>query len=219
MTHHATDRPEPPDETAVTVERRGHVLLMGLNRPEKRNAFNVALIDQLAAAYYELEHDDDIRCGVLFGRGSHFTGGLDLAEVGPLVREGRLDELFSAPGRRDPWRKDKIWTTPLVVAVQGWVMTLAIELLLAADIRIAASDSRFAQLEIRRGIYAFGGATIRLPRGIRASCAARGGGCGVRASRLGHGRPVRNGGRSRGRCVVRGAARGEVRRPMTSKAR
>jgi len=44
------------------------------------------------------------------------------------------------------------------------VMTLAIELLLAADIRIAASDARFAQLEIRRGIYAFGGATIRLPR-------------------------------------------------------
>jgi len=48
--------------------------------------------------------------------------------------------------------------------VQGWTMTLAIELLLAADIRIAASDARFAQMEINRGIYAFGGATIRLPR-------------------------------------------------------
>src|SRR5207244_1437528 len=80
----------------------------------------------------------------------------------PVVREGRLD--FSAPERRDPWRKDGVWTTPVVAAVQGWVMTLAIELLLGADIRIAASDSRFAQLEIRRGIYAFGGATIRLPR-------------------------------------------------------
>src|SRR6202021_3906349 len=90
-----------PPETAVTVDRRGHVLLMGLNRPEKRNAFNLAMIDQLAAAYYELENDDDIRCGVLFGHGEHFTGGLDLAEVGPLVREGRLDELFSAPGCRD----------------------------------------------------------------------------------------------------------------------
>jgi enoyl-CoA hydratase/carnithine racemase len=51
-----------------------------------------------------------------------------------------------------------------VAAVQGWVMTLAIELLLAADIRIAASDARFAQLEVRRGIYPFGGATIRFPR-------------------------------------------------------
>jgi enoyl-CoA hydratase len=149
-------------ETAVTVERRGHVLLMGLNRPEKRNAFNLAMIDQLSAAYYELENDDEIRCGVLFGHGEHFTGGLDLAEVGPLVREGRLN--FSGPGRRDPWRKDGTWTTPVVAAVQGWTMTLAIELLLAADIRIAASDARFAQMEINRGIYAFGGATIRLPR-------------------------------------------------------
>src|SRR3954454_7091246 len=147
---------------AVTVARDGHVLLMGLNRPDKRNAFNLAMIDQLAAAYYELENDDELRCGVLFAHGDHFTGGLDLAEVGPVVREGRLD--FSGPGRSDPWRKDGVWTTPVVAAVQGWVMTLAIELLLAADIRIAASDSRFAQLEIRRGIYAFGGATIRLPR-------------------------------------------------------
>jgi len=153
---------ETAQETAVTVERHGHVLLMGLNRPAKRNAFNLAMIDQLAAAYYELENDEDIRCGVLFGAGDHFTGGLDLAEVGPLVREGRLD--FSGPGRRDPWRKDGTWTTPVVAAVQGWVLTLAIELLLAADIRIAAATARFAQLEIRRGIYAFGGATIRLPR-------------------------------------------------------
>jgi enoyl-CoA hydratase/carnithine racemase len=148
--------------TTVTIEERGHVLVMGLNRPEKRNAFNLAMIDELAAAYHRLEADDEIRCGVLFGYGDHFTGGLDLAEVGPLVREGRLD--FSSPGRRDPWRKDGTWSTPLVMAVQGWVMTLAIELLLAADIRIAASDARFAQMEINRGIYAFGGATIRLPR-------------------------------------------------------
>jgi enoyl-CoA hydratase len=151
-------------ETAVTLERRGHVLLIGLNRPEKRNAFNLALIDQLAAAYYEIENDDAIRCGVLFGHRDHFTGGLDLAEVGPLIRAGRLDEAFAGPGRRDPWRKDNAWTTPLIAAVHGWVMTLAIELLLAADIQIAASNARFAQLEIRRGIYAFGGATVRLPR-------------------------------------------------------
>ena len=151
-------------QPTVTVEQRGHVLLIGLNRPEKRNAFNVELLEQLASAYHRLESDDEIRCGVLFGHGDHFTGGLDLAEVGPLVRDGRLAEIFTAPGHRDPWRKDNVWTTPLVAAVQGWVMTLAIELLLAADIRIAASNARFAQMEINRGIYAFGGATIRLPR-------------------------------------------------------
>jgi enoyl-CoA hydratase len=149
-------------ETAVTVERRGHVLLMGLNRPQKRNAFNLAMIDQLAAAYYELEEDEDLRCGVLFAHGDHFTGGLDLAEVGPVIQTGELK--LTRENRRDPWRKDGIWTTPIVAAVQGWVMTLAIELLLAADIRIAAKNSRFSQMEINRGIYAFGGATIRLPR-------------------------------------------------------
>jgi enoyl-CoA hydratase/carnithine racemase len=103
-------------EIAVTVERLGHVLLIGLNRPAKRNAFNLAMIDQLAAAYYRLENDDEVRCGVLFAHGDHFTGGLDLAEVGPLIRENVLD--FSAPGRSDPWRKDNIWTTPLVAAVR-----------------------------------------------------------------------------------------------------
>ena len=146
----------------VTLERRGHVLLMGLNRPEKRNAFNIELLMALGRAYELLEADDDLRCGVLFAHGEHFTGGLDLAEVGPVIREGKLK--MTGDGRRDPWRKDGIWTTPIVAAVQGWVMTLAIELLLAADIRIAAENARFSQMEINRGIYAFGGATIRLPR-------------------------------------------------------
>src|SRR5947207_15531734 len=92
-----TSRPETEVESAVTVERRGHLLLMGLNRPAKRNAFNLAMIDQLAVAYHDLEADDDIRCGVLFAHGDHFTGGLDLAEVGPVMREGGLP--FSRPGR------------------------------------------------------------------------------------------------------------------------
>jgi enoyl-CoA hydratase/carnithine racemase len=150
------------EETPLTVERREQVLFMGLNRPAKRNAFNVEMLLALGRAYESLERDDDLRCGVLFAHGEHFTGGLDLAEVGPRLMEGR----FSYPSdARDPWRNDgKPWTKPVIVAVHGWVMTLAIELLLAADIRIASSDARFAQLEIQRGIYPFGGATIRLPR-------------------------------------------------------
>jgi enoyl-CoA hydratase/carnithine racemase len=149
-------------EPAVTVERRGHVLLMGLNRPAKRNAFNLDMLRELALAYGELERDDDLRCGVLFAHGDHFTGGLDLAEVGPALAEGELDW---PEGGRDPWRNDgEIYTTPVIAAAQGWCMTLGIELLLAADIRVAGADTRFAQLEIQRGIYPFGGATIRLPR-------------------------------------------------------
>jgi enoyl-CoA hydratase/carnithine racemase len=155
------DAAGPETGSTVTVERHGHVLLMGLNRPEKRNAFNLQMLRELSAAYGLLERDDELRCGVLFAHGDHFTGGLDLAEVGPALAAG---ELSYPEGSRDPWRLDGPWTTPIVAAVQGWVMTLAIELLLAADIRIASRDARFAQLEIRRGIYPFGGATIRLPR-------------------------------------------------------
>src|SRR5947209_9842508 len=80
---------EPTHETAVTVERRGHVLLMGLNRPAKRNAFNLAMLAQLAYAYAELEGDDDLRCGVVFAHGDHFTAGLDLLEVGSALAEGK----------------------------------------------------------------------------------------------------------------------------------
>src|SRR4051795_11135578 len=148
-------------ESTVTVERDGHVLLIGLNRPHKRNAFNLQMLRELSTAYGLLERDEDLRCGVLFAHGDHFTGGLDLVDVGPSLLSG--ESPYPADGR-DPWRLDGTWSTPIVAAVQGWMMTLAIELLLAADIRVAAADARFAQYEIRRGIYPFGGATIRLPR-------------------------------------------------------
>jgi enoyl-CoA hydratase len=150
------------EETTVTIERRGHVLLMGLNRPTRRNAFTLRMFEQLALAYGELERDPELRCGVLFAHGEHFTGGLDLAEVAPAVIDG--GGIPVPEGGRQPWRLDGPWTTPVVIAVQGWCITIGIELLLAADVRIASADTRFAQLEVQRGIYPFAGATIRMPR-------------------------------------------------------
>ncbi|HKV17453.1 MAG TPA: crotonase/enoyl-CoA hydratase family protein [Mycobacterium sp.] len=151
---------EPALET-VTVERDGHVLAIGLNRPDKRNSFTVAMLADLSRAYGLLESDDTLRAGVLFAHGDHFTAGLDLADVGPNILSG--ESPFPADGR-DPWRLDGTWAKPVVAAAHGWCMTLGIELLLAADIRIAAADTRFTQMEVRRGIYPFGGATIRLPQ-------------------------------------------------------
>jgi enoyl-CoA hydratase len=145
----------------VTLEREGHVLLIGLNRPEKRNAFNVAMLTDLSRAYGLLESDDDLRAGVLFAHGEHFTAGLDLVDVAPHIAGG---DLPAPEDGRDPWRLDGDWTTPIVAAAQGRCLTLGIELLLAADIRVAAQDTRFAQIEVLRGIYPFGGATVRLPR-------------------------------------------------------
>ena len=151
----------PTTSDTITIERDGHVLLIGLNRPEKRNAFNLVMLGELSRAYALLEADHELRCGVLFAHGTHFTGGLDLADVAPAIAAGEAS--YPADGR-DPWRLDGTWTKPIVAAAHGWVMTLGIELLLAADIRIAAPDTRFSQLEVRRGIYPFGGATLRFPR-------------------------------------------------------
>jgi len=147
----------------VTVERDGHVLLIGINRPAKRNAFNLAVIDALGGAYEILGTDDELRAAVLFGHGDHFSAGLDLAEVGPAVTAGGPDVLSGAH-RFDPFA---VWgdpvPKPVVMAVNGIAFTLSIELALAADIVIAASDARFSQLEIARGIVPFGGATFRAP--------------------------------------------------------
>jgi enoyl-CoA hydratase len=147
---------------SVIVNQRNHVLHIGLNRPAKRNAFNVEMLEEFGRAYERLERDDSLRAGVLYAHGDNFTAGLDLAEVGPRLIEGSLDWPDDA---RNPWRNDgRPWTKPVVAAVHGWCMTLGIELLLAADIRIASTNARFAQVEVQRGIYPFGGATTRLPR-------------------------------------------------------
>ena len=69
----------------VTVERDGHVLLIGVNRQTKRNAFDLAVIEALAAAYEALGTEGELRAAVLFGHGDHFSAGLDLAQVGPEV--------------------------------------------------------------------------------------------------------------------------------------
>jgi enoyl-CoA hydratase/carnithine racemase len=147
----------------ITCERDGHVLLMGVNRPAKRNAFDLATIDALAAAYETLGSDPELRVGVLFGHGEHFSAGLDLAEVGPEVAAKGPSAL--AGGRTyDPFG---VWAPPvpkpIVMAVSGIAFTLSIELALASDIVIADETVRFRQLEIGRGILPFGGATLRAP--------------------------------------------------------
>lgn len=164
---HATDHPDsaepdPVTSPAVTVEQDGHVLLIGVDRPAKRNAWNLAVIDEVSAAYQRLADDDELRVGVLFGHGEHFSAGLDLAEVGPHVAEHGPAALGG--NGIDPYG---LWgdpvAKPVVLAVQGIAFTLSIELALAADVVVAAADVRFRQLEIARGILPFGGATMRAP--------------------------------------------------------
>lgn len=149
----------------ITTERDGHVLLIGLNRPEKRNAADYQLLNELSLAYAELERDSDLRVGFVFAHGDHFTGGLDLADVAPRIGKDGLD--ISGENGINPWQVSGTQLSkPVVIAVQGTCLTLGIELILASDIAVAASSTKFGQIEVARGILPFGGATIRFPRAV-----------------------------------------------------
>lgn len=150
------------DAPTVTTELRGHVLLIGLNRPDKKNAFNLRMLRELSQAYRAYEDDAQAWCAVLYAHGQSFTAGLDLAEVGPAVHGG--GSLFPEDGL-DPLDLDgPRRTKPVVCVVQGWCLTIGIELLLASDIRVCAEGTRFRQMEVNRGIMPFGGATLRMPQ-------------------------------------------------------
>lgn len=159
-----TPRTASVPASPVSVESDGHVLVVGVDRAAKRNAWDLATIAAVGAAYERLGDDADLRVGVLHGHGEHFSAGLDLAEVGPAVAE-HGPQVLSGGQRYDPFG---LWgppvPKPVVLAVQGVAFTLSIELALAADIVVAADDVRFRQLEIGRGILPFGGATVRAPR-------------------------------------------------------
>lgn len=147
----------------ITTEPRGHVLLIGIDRPAKRNGFTPAMLRALAEAYTRLDDDPALRVGLLHAQGEHFTAGLDLPRFAPLMQrgespvpEGWVDPVDLGDAR---WRRR---VKPMVVAVKGITYTLGIELMLAADIVVAADNCRFSQLEVKRGIMATGGATLRM---------------------------------------------------------
>jgi enoyl-CoA hydratase len=130
----------------IITEVDDHVVRICVNRPEKRNAFDLATLEQLSAAYERLAEDQDLRVGVLCAHGEHFSAGLDLAEVAPVIAD-RGPKVLAGGGLYDPFG---IWAQavpkPVVMAVNGIAFTLSIELALASDIVIAAADSRFCQL-------------------------------------------------------------------------
>lgn len=140
---------------------------MGFNRPEKRNAFDVDTYRALAAAYGELDRDPDLRVGLLFGHGDHFTAGLDLPQWAPVLAQGRLADLPDSSLNPLVWMKQTLGQTIGDCGSQGVSFTVAMELMMAGDIRVASRTARFAQLEVQRGFFPCGGATVLLDAGNR----------------------------------------------------
>ena len=143
----------------VSREVRDNIMLIGLDRATKRNAFDSYMIHDLSVALTEYEDGEDLRCAVIFAHGEHFTAGLDLVELQPKLASGVFH--FN-PNEINPWgTSSRKRTKPVIVAVQGYCYTAGIELMLNADLVIAQDNTQFAQMEVQRGILPFGGATVR----------------------------------------------------------
>ncbi|WP_440454809.1 crotonase/enoyl-CoA hydratase family protein [Psychrobacter sp. ASPA161_9] len=146
-------------DNRITYETDGYICLIGLNRADKRNAFDSHMIQQLSEALTHYDNDDKLRCALIFAHGEHFTAGLDLMELQDKWDKGAFE--FS-DDEIDPWGiSGKLRTKPVVVAVQGTCFTAGIELMLNSDVVIASDNCNFAQMEVQRGIMPFGGATVR----------------------------------------------------------
>ena len=155
-----TDIDATSPDGRITTERLERVLAIGIDRPRKLNGFSPKMLVELAQAFTALERDEQAWVGMLFAHGAHFTAGLELDKVAPLMRE--RGSVFPGDAVDPLSLRPPIRTKPLVCAVQGICFTLGIELMLAADIVVAADDCRFAQIEVKRGIMPAGGATIRM---------------------------------------------------------
>ncbi|MGH7719222.1 MAG: enoyl-CoA hydratase/isomerase family protein [Gemmatimonadaceae bacterium] len=154
----------------VLAETRGHVSIITLNRPEKRNALNGQLRCALLGALDGAARDDNVRVIVLTGAGDKaFVAGADIGEFegrSPVdqYRTMKLPTIFDAVERH---------RVPVIAAVNGFCLGGGMELALACDIRIASSGARFGQPEVNLGIIPGGGGTQRLPRIVGQGAALR----------------------------------------------
>jgi enoyl-CoA hydratase len=147
----------------LTVERRGEIALIGLNRPFIQNRLDPPTRVRLAHTFYEYEHDPSLRAVVLFGHGEHFSRGIDVDASQAAIAERR--RTLSVPEAIDPLGKSQPHLSkPVVVVVHGDTWNLGHEIYLAGDIRIAAANTRFGQDENTHARFPGGGATVRFVR-------------------------------------------------------
>jgi enoyl-CoA hydratase/carnithine racemase len=145
----------------VHYKRQGKVAVIQLDRPERSNAIDPPTYTALGEAYHRADNDDAVVVVVLHGAGPDFCAGLDPDGFLPVLKARSFT--LDGPKIVNPFGTTSRITKPVVVAVQGTVGAMANELVLAADIRIAADDAQFSQAEVTRGTTPGGGAGIRLP--------------------------------------------------------
>lgn len=145
----------------LTETRNGAVSTLVLNRPEKMNALNQALIAKLTETFLRLSRDDSLRAIIVTGAGKAFCGGVDLKEL------AQSDDVASAlewRGERSLINVVRACPHPVIMAVNGFAVTGGLELALMGDFIIASESARFADTHARVGITPSWGMTQILPR-------------------------------------------------------
>jgi enoyl-CoA hydratase len=152
---------------SIDYAHDGHVVTITINRPEARNSLDMAHFRDLAKAWANFRDDANAWVAVITGVGPDFCTGADLKKFIP--------ELTGDLPQPDGWNKDDAIHAvlhrfpvykPIVAAVNGVCVAGGFEMLGCTDIRVAVPEARFAVIEPKRGLFAGGGTTVRLPRQI-----------------------------------------------------
>jgi enoyl-CoA hydratase len=152
------------NEQPLITERRDRILLITLNRPDARNAVNLAMAEAMADALDELDGTDELSVGVIAGEGKGFSSGMDLKAFAtgerPWARERGFAGIVQKPAEK-----------PLVAAIEGFAVAGGLEIALACDLIVAAKGAKLGVPEVKRGLVAAGGALRQLPRRLPAAIA------------------------------------------------
>jgi enoyl-CoA hydratase len=140
----------------VRAEAQGHVLVITIDRPARRNAIDRATADGLDAAFNRLDDDPDLWCGIITGAGGFFSAGSDLT--------ANYDYVTARGGEYGLVRRDR--RTPLIAAVEGFALGGGMEIAMACDLVVAASDARFGLPEVTIGLLPTCGGLFRGPRAL-----------------------------------------------------
>lgn len=144
----------------VVFEKLGSVAHLALNRPERLNAYSVAMRDDFAEALHAVAEDDEIGALLITGKGRSFCAGADLSEFGTAPSQVIAR---NARWQRDVWGQLIGLDKPIIVAAHGYCIGSGVEILLLGDLRMAASDTVFAMPEVRLGMIPAAGGSQTLP--------------------------------------------------------
>lgn len=144
-----------------------------LNRPARKNAFTLDMVDQWAECLRAAERDDDVRVVVVTGAGSAFCSGVDLDEFSGEVRRPLQEkQLLTDRVHRVAYAMDEM-SKPVIAAVNGVAVGAGMDMSLMCDIRFAAASARFSEGYVRVGLVPGDGGCYYLPRIVGTAAALR----------------------------------------------